>query len=136
MPKSISAETVQKASHWHDPRLERMKPHALDWFRPLECAEEWDTYEVFQQKRRGEQHVHVGSVHAPDADMALVFAKEQFGRRQHCASLWVVRSRDVHALGYDKEDMFATTPEKTYREASGYRIRQKINEFKQAGPNP
>ncbi|MCS6990487.1 MAG: hypothetical protein NZL95_01325 [Chitinophagales bacterium] len=114
-----------------DPRLQRVQRHATE-FHLLEQPEEWQTFEVFHQRRRGEHHVHVGSVHAPDAEMALVFAKEQFARRQQCASLWVVASAHIHSLGYQNEDMFATTTEKTYREASGYRLRHKIQAYKQS----
>ena len=74
--------------------------------------EEWGTYEVFHQKKRGEQHVHAGVVHAPDPEMALVFAKEQYGRRLKCANIWVVKTSDIYSLGYENEDMFETTPEK------------------------
>lgn len=44
---------------------------------------QWMVFEVFHQSARGEPHVHVGSVHAPDGDAALMLAKEQFagGRR-------------------------------------------------------
>ncbi|MCS6918057.1 MAG: hypothetical protein RMK52_03340 [Chitinophagales bacterium] len=114
-----------------DPRVQRLGTFFAD-FHPLQQPEEWVTYEVFHQRRRGEQHVHVGSVHAPDPELALVFAKEQFARRQHCSSLWVVPSSQIHISGYENEDMFSTTPDKTYREASGYRLRHKISSYKQA----
>ncbi|MEZ4686341.1 MAG: hypothetical protein R3B47_09815 [Bacteroidia bacterium] len=66
----------------------------------------WQNYEVFVQQSRGDQHVHQGAVHAPNAEMALLFAKEQFGRREQCANIWVVKTTDVHATSYDDADMF------------------------------
>ena len=48
---------------------------------------QWQVYEVFHQKARGEHHVHVGSVHATDPEMALVLAKEQYARRAACVNL-------------------------------------------------
>ena len=42
----------------------------------------FQTYEVFHQKKRGAQHQHVGIVHAPNPDMALLYAKEQYARRE------------------------------------------------------
>jgi phenylacetate-CoA oxygenase PaaH subunit len=51
---------------------------------------QWPKYEVFQQEREGQPHRNVGSVHAPDAEMALQNAKDVFVRRPHCLSLWVV----------------------------------------------
>lgn len=128
---SVQKHFPDKLGHAEDPRLVRLG-QGVHNFHLLEEPEEWVTYEVFHQRRRGEQHVHVGTVHAPDPELALVFAKEQYARRQHCASLWVVPSAQIHALGYEHEDMFATTPEKTYREASGYRLRDRVSAFKQS----
>ena len=113
-----------------DPRLKRVDLEESETFAQLDNMEEWGTYEVFHQKKRGEHHVHAGIVHSADPEMALVFAKEQYGRRLHSANIWVVRTSDVYSLGYENEDMFETTPEKIYREASGYKLRDKINQFK------
>ncbi|MCH8332080.1 MAG: 1,2-phenylacetyl-CoA epoxidase subunit B [Bacteroidetes bacterium] len=90
----------------------------------------WQTFEVFHQKKRGDQATHVGIVHAPSPELALVFAKEQFGRRQRSSNIWVVRSSEIYTFRTNDEDMFETTPEKIYREATGYRVRDKIIEFK------
>lgn len=113
-----------------DPRINRLDLDSALTFDKLENLEEWGTFEVFHQKKRGDQHVHVGVVHAPDPELALVFAKEQYGRRLHSANIWVVKTSDIYSLGYENEDMFETTPEKLYREASGYKLRDKINQFK------
>lgn len=112
-----------------DPRINR-----LDLQRGKEATVPektlWQTYEVFHQAIRGKQHSHVGSVHAPDPELALVFAKEQFGRRQKCSNLWVVKTSNVFSFQYEDEDMFFTVPEKIHREAAGYKVRDKIEEFK------
>ena len=113
-----------------DPRLDVQELNRSQNFDHVNALEMWGTFEVFHQKKRGEQFMHVGAVHAPDAEMALVFAKEQFGRRLKCANIWVVKTSDVHSLGYENEDMFETIPEKLYREAGGYKLRDKINQFK------
>jgi len=113
-----------------DPRVTQADLDSTGTFHPLAAMEEWGSYEVFHQKKRGDHHVHSGTVHAPDPEMALLFAKEQFGRRLHCSSIWVVRTADIYSLGYENEDMFETTPDKTYREASGYKVRNRINDFK------
>jgi ring-1,2-phenylacetyl-CoA epoxidase subunit PaaB len=33
--------------------------------------ENWETYEVFHQKKRGDQHIHVGIVHAANPKWQL-----------------------------------------------------------------
>jgi ring-1,2-phenylacetyl-CoA epoxidase subunit PaaB len=95
--------TMPKEYKSLDPRVNRIplpmdadQPHAED---PIG---QWQTFEVFTQQKRGEQHVHVGALHAPNAEMALILAKEQFGRREQCANLWVVRSGDILATSYER----------------------------------
>lgn len=114
----------------YDPRINRLKlPENEEKKETLEGHEHWETYEVFHQKKRGEQHVHVGIVHAPSPEAALVFAKEQYGRRRVTANLWVVKSSCVHAGEYEDQDIFATTPAKTYREASDYYVMDRIRKY-------
>lgn len=113
-----------------DPRVNRIN---LDENHdPKPNLDQWETFEVFHQKKRGDQHIHVGIVHAPNAEMAMVMAKEAYGRRGQTANLWVVRTKDVFAGSYDDADMYATTPEKMYREAGGYKVMDKINKFKKS----
>jgi ring-1,2-phenylacetyl-CoA epoxidase subunit PaaB len=115
-----------------DPRVNRLDLQNNPQVQNVAEDENWQTWEVFHQKKRGEHHIHVGIVHAPDEQLAMVFAKEQYGRRLNSANIWVVKSSNIYSLGYDDEDMFETTPGKIYREATGYKVRDKINAFKKA----
>jgi ring-1,2-phenylacetyl-CoA epoxidase subunit PaaB len=92
-----------------------------DAFAPLSDLDQWQTYEVFHQSNRGEQHKHVGIVHAPNAEMALLFAKEQYARRMKCVNLWVVKTTDVARTEYEDSDMFEPATDKSYRESFGYK---------------
>jgi ring-1,2-phenylacetyl-CoA epoxidase subunit PaaB len=115
-----------------DPRVNRMKlPANEDGKEILDSDENWETYEVFHQKKRGDQHIHVGIVHASNPEMALILAKESFGRRRQTANIWVVKSSQVHATDYEDQDIFETTPEKTYREASDYYCMDRIRKYQQ-----
>jgi ring-1,2-phenylacetyl-CoA epoxidase subunit PaaB len=58
---------------------------------------QWPNFEVFQQSRPGQPHKNVGSVHAPDAEMALLNARDVFVRRPNCLSLWVVPASQIFA---------------------------------------
>jgi ring-1,2-phenylacetyl-CoA epoxidase subunit PaaB len=51
---------------------------------------QWPRYQVFQQEKAGDPYQDVGSVHAPDPEMALFNARDVFVRRPECFSLWVV----------------------------------------------
>ena len=90
--------------------------------------DQWELYEVFHQKARGEHHIHVGAVHAPDPKMALVLAKEQYARRMACVNLWVVRSADITASDYADSDLFEHATDKSSREAYGYKVVKKVRE--------
>ena len=88
------------------------------------------TWEVFHQDKRGKQAVHAGVVHASSPEMALVMAKEVFGRRGKTTNLWVVKTSDIFTFSQDDEDMFETTPEKTFRDAAAYRVRDRIEKYR------
>lgn len=114
-----------------DPRVNRLNlSETMGNYNPETPMEQWQTYEVFHQKSRGEQHTHVGIVHAPNAEMALLFAKEQFARRMKCVNLWIVKTTDIIATDYEDEDIFIPSTDKSYREAFGYRVRETIDEYK------
>jgi ring-1,2-phenylacetyl-CoA epoxidase subunit PaaB len=112
-----------------DPRINRLNPFGTKDYHEKKLQDEWETYEVFHQRKRGEQHVHTGIVHAPNRELALVFAKEQYGRRRITSNLWVVKSSEIFASSYDDADIFRTTPEKTYREASDYYCLDRVRKY-------
>ncbi|GBD04695.1 1,2-phenylacetyl-CoA epoxidase, subunit B [bacterium HR20] len=115
-----------------DPRVERLGiPQEQPAFEGVPEGTHLQTFEVFHQAKSGARHIHVGSIHAPNAELAMVFAKEQYARRSECVNLWVVKSSEIITFSPDDADLFATTPEKTYRDASGYKVMQKILAWKQ-----
>ncbi|WP_255169866.1 1,2-phenylacetyl-CoA epoxidase subunit PaaB [Natrononativus amylolyticus] len=76
-------------------------------------------WEVFRQEKPGGYHTHCGNVHAPDAEMAKLFAEIQHGRRKPTNSLWVVPQPEVAEV--DAEDTnFGGTTDKSYRWAMTY----------------
>ncbi|NDJ86474.1 MAG: 1,2-phenylacetyl-CoA epoxidase subunit B [Chloroflexi bacterium] len=92
----------------------------------MDSDTQWVTWEVLHQEKRGDPHVHVGSVHAPNAEMALILAKEQFARRQKCVNLWVVPTVAIVSMPYDDADIFEAGTDKSYREAWGYKVRERV----------
>ncbi|MFO7249080.1 MAG: phenylacetic acid degradation protein [Bacillota bacterium] len=80
----------------------------------------YDVYEVFIQRSPTEHHVHVGSVLAPSPELALQVARENFLRRDHAVSIWVVPREHVHATSYEDADFFARELDRRYREVAGY----------------
>lgn len=112
-----------------DPRIRRADLDHSPASGGLAQSEHWETYAIFHQDKRGAAHEFVGIVHAPDPELALVFAKEQFGRRKKTVNLWAVRSSDIYTFQHEDDDMFSTVPDKNYREASGYPVRKRINKY-------
>lgn len=58
---------------------------------------QWPRFEVFEQAKVGDPHRNIGSVHAPDAEMALINARDVFARRPECHNLWVVPASAIFA---------------------------------------
>ena len=79
-------------------------------------SSDWPLWEVFVRSKGGLSHRHVGSVHAPDAELALAHARDTYTRRLEGVSLWVVRSDQIVASDpADKESLFDPAEDKVYR---------------------
>lgn len=82
----------------------------------------WPLWEIFVRSSRGLSHVHAGSLHAPDAEMAVRNARDLYTRRNEGVSLWVVRSTDIATSDPDAKDMMFESPQgKDYRHATYYK---------------
>ncbi|MFT4523599.1 MAG: ring-1,2-phenylacetyl-CoA epoxidase subunit PaaB [Bacteroidia bacterium] len=113
-----------------DPRIARAQLDENEQITPLKALDQFQTFEVFHQKKRGQHHIHVGAVHAPNAEMALLYAKEQYARRGMTSNLWVAPSTCMVATEYFDEDIFETTDAKTYRDPGAYKVIDRINAYK------
>ena len=88
----------------------------------------WPLWEVFVRGRRGLSHNHVGSLHAPDATMALRNARDVFTRRMEGVSIWVVPSTAITASSADERDpFFEPAADKVYRHPSFYDIPEGVS---------
>jgi len=86
-------------------------------------AGEWPLWEVFVRARRGLSHNHVGSLHAPDARLALRNARDVYTRRQEGVSIWVVPAGAITASSPDEKDaFFDPAGDKPYRHPTFYDI--------------
>jgi ring-1,2-phenylacetyl-CoA epoxidase subunit PaaB len=88
---------------------------------------DWPLYEVFVRGKRGLNHVHVGSLHAPDDEMAVHAARDVYTRRNEGVSIWVVKAADITASSPDEKDpMFAPSGDKVYRHPTFYEIPENV----------
>ena len=80
-------------------------------------------WEVFVRPRRGLSHVHVGSLHAADAELALRNARDLYTRREEGISIWVVLAAEITASSPDEQDaFFDPAGDKVYRHPTFYEV--------------
>lgn len=118
-----------------DPRITRAALDENSQDGELHALDHFKTYEVFEQKKRGTHHMHVGSVHAPNSELAMMFAKEQYTRRGNCVNLWVVKTSEIFVTQYEDADMFENTPSKLHRDPNSYKVMDRIKAFKERQKN-
>ncbi len=84
---------------------------------------DWPLWEVFLRARGGLSHRHVGSVHAPDAELAVRHARDTYTRRSEGVSLWVVPSAQITASDPAQAgQMFEPADDKVYRHPTFYTV--------------
>lgn len=77
---------------------------------------DWPLWEIFIRSQHGLAHKHVGSLHAPDAEMAINNARDVYTRRNEGVSIWAVRSSEIHASApADRDELFEPAASKIYR---------------------
>ena len=82
-----------------------------------------ELFEVFIRSRNGLHHKHVGSLHAPDPEVALENARDVYTRRSEGVSIWVVRSKDILASDPTEQDaLFEPANDKIYRHPTFYNL--------------
>jgi ring-1,2-phenylacetyl-CoA epoxidase subunit PaaB len=82
---------------------------------------------VFIRARSDLAHRHAGSVHAPNAEMALQAARDTYTRRGEGLSIWVVPSAAITASDpADKDSLFAPTADKIYRHPTFYDVPDEV----------
>ena len=87
-------------------------------------------WEVFIRSKRGLAHNHVGSLHAPDAEIALRNARDVYTRRMEGVSIWVVPSAAITASSPDEKDsFFDPAGDKPYRHPTFYAIPKEVQQL-------
>lgn len=88
---------------------------------------DWPLWEVFIRSQHGLAHRHVGSLHAPDAEMAMNNARDVYTRRNEGASIWVVRATHILASSPDDKPMlFEPAADKVYRHPTFYPMPKEV----------
>jgi ring-1,2-phenylacetyl-CoA epoxidase subunit PaaB len=93
-----------------------------------------EAYEIFHLKKRGKAHQYMGTVSASSYEGALAQAKAQFSEKKPIVNVWVIKAADMFRSEEEDKDIWSTTKEKEYREATAYRVLDKITKYKEENP--
>ncbi|NOK64288.1 MAG: phenylacetic acid degradation protein PaaB [Chloroflexi bacterium AL-W] len=88
------------------------------------------TYEVFRREKEGAPMTHAGNITADRPELALIYAREVFGRRSESIELWVAPREAFMMLSDD--DILQPPLDRSYRMVDGYRMRGKLRDTKTA----
>ena len=87
----------------------------------------WPLWEVFVRSKNGLEHRHFGSLHAPDAEIALNNARDVYTRRKEGVSIWVVESKHITASNPDdNSELFDPAEDKAYRHPTFYTLPEEV----------
>src|SRR5512134_1298734 len=89
---------------------------------------QWPRFIVFHQPKPGSPHEYAGSVHAPDAELALLNARDVFVRRPACASLWVVLAEAITSRTAQEIDTGVEMPDDGERAPETYHVFHKLTQ--------
>ena len=83
----------------------------------------WHLCEVFIRSKNGLAHKHAGSVHAQDAETAVLSARDLYTRRGEASSLWIMKSADIIASDPGEVgELFDPADDKIYRHPTFYTV--------------
>lgn len=80
----------------------------------------YQEFEVFSKRTPSSQFQHQFSLLAPNAEMAMVMAQENFMRREPVADIWVVNREHIRGLSREEKAILYRLDNKDYRTTKGY----------------
>ncbi|GIN21133.1 MAG TPA: 1,2-phenylacetyl-CoA epoxidase subunit B [Bacillus bacterium] len=89
-------------------------------------------YEVFSKRSATSPFQHQFCLLAPNEDIALVMAQENFMRREPVEDIWVVKRENIRSLDPEEKRSLARLDNKDYRTAKGYGyLKKKWRQYEQ-----
>ena len=88
------------------------------------------TYEVFLKPDGRDEFRHAGSIEAPNDEVALVMARENYARRAEGSRLWLV---DRARIVVGDEDFVAPNADKPHRHTDGARVAEGRRRLREDG---
>lgn len=92
----------------------------------------YNEYVVFSRKNQSSHMQEQFTLLAPNSEMALIMAQENFMRREAICDLWVVKRSDITTVSAEERNILHRLDNKDYRETKGYGyLRKKWREKEQ-----
>ncbi|HHY22128.1 MAG TPA: 1,2-phenylacetyl-CoA epoxidase subunit B [Bacilli bacterium] len=92
----------------------------------------YDEYQVFSRRNATAPIQEQFVLLAPNHEVALVMAQENFMRREPVYDIWVVKRSDIRSLNAEERKIVERIDNKAYRETKGYGyLRKKWREKEQ-----
>jgi len=92
----------------------------------------YEVFEVFSRRTHKGDMVYQFSLLAPNHDMALAMAQENFMRREPVVDIWVVKRNDIRKMTEEERESLYRLDNKDYRLTKGYGyLRQKWKQYEQ-----
>jgi len=88
-----------------------------------------ESFEIYHLYKRGKQHVHAGTVPASSPVSAMSIAKKDLKTDKIVYNIWAVPTRLIRFTSESDKDLWATLPEKKFRDAADYKGGDKLKEF-------
>lgn len=80
----------------------------------------YEVFEVFSKRTHKADMQYQFSLLAPNHEMALAMAQENFMRRETAVDIWVVKRSDIRKMTEEERETLARLDNKDYRQTKGY----------------
>jgi ring-1,2-phenylacetyl-CoA epoxidase subunit PaaB len=80
----------------------------------------YQEFEVFSKRSDTAPMQYQFSLLAPNKELALIMAQENFMRREPVADIWVVKRSDIRKMTPEEKDSLKRLDNKEYRNTKGY----------------
>jgi ring-1,2-phenylacetyl-CoA epoxidase subunit PaaB len=92
----------------------------------------YQVFEVFSRKNDTAPLQHQFSLLAPNHEIALVMAQENFMRREPVSDIWIVKRSDIRQMAQDEKEALKRLDNKDYRTTKGYGyLKKKWRQYEQ-----
>lgn len=92
----------------------------------------YQEFEVFSKRSDTSPLQYQFSMLAPNSELALIMAQENFMRREPVADIWVVKRSDIRKMSLEEKQTLQRLDNKDYRNTKGYGyLKKKWRQYEQ-----